>query len=298
MQCRFETKYDLLRQCYQDTEIKRSGKALMQYLVYISNKQHCVPAVDTIAAALSVSRRTVQRHMRTLEQRGYIVRKSRYYNHEQLSNQYVFNFGVTTETAKSDRPYPANQGEPVRKVDMIRSVMDKGSKMHVTEKVCYIYLTHICNKAGYVRKSIQDIAKAASISVLYAKAIIYRLIRKGLLKGASVLQIGKDFVLRARIGKLEDGRSGQIGQSKESQTEENGQVLYISYCASDIYNAVRAYEHKEQFDDAVCQSTEEKMPGSTAHGRDHFCWDRVANWVKKQAKCLKTKLLKLFHMLC
>lgn len=273
MQCRFETKYDLLRQCYQDTEIKRSGKALMQYLVYISNKQHCVPAVDTIAAALSVSKRTVQRHMRTLEQRGYIVRKSRYYNHEQLSNQYVFNVGVTTETAKSDKPYPANQGEPVRKVDMIRSVMDKGNRMHVTEKVCYIYLTHICNKAGYVRKSIQDIAKAASISVSYAKAIIYRLIRKGLLKGASVLRIGKDFVLRARMGRLEDDRFGQaekIEQAKESRTAEDCHV-------SDVDAFIYSDDSKMQFSDAVCQSTEEKTPGSTAHGRDHFCWDRVAN---------------------
>ena len=131
MQYRFENKYDLLRQCYQDAEIKRSGKALMQYLVYISNKQHCVPAVNTIAAALSISKRTVQRHMRMLEQRGYIIRKSRYYNHEQLSNEYVFSFGVTTESVKSDKPYPANQGEPVRKVDIISSVMNKDYQLFI-----------------------------------------------------------------------------------------------------------------------------------------------------------------------
>lgn len=289
MQYRFENKYDLLRQCYQDAGIKRSGKALMQYLVYISNKQHCVPAVDTIAAALSVSKRTVQRHMRMLEQRGYIIRKSRYYNHEQLSNEYVFSFGVTTESVKSDKPYPANQGEPVRKVDIISSVMNKDNQMHITEKVCYVYLAHICNKAGYVRKSIQDIAKAASISFSYAKAIIYRLIRKGLLKGASVVRMGKEFVLQARVNKVDHDKAGQVEQSEESETVED---CYVS----DVDTSVLSDDYKVQFNNVVYQSEGEEA-GNVTHGRGLFGWNKMVNWAGKLVKCLKTNLLRLFHML-
>ncbi len=271
MQYRFENKYDLLKQCYQDTEIKRSGKALMQYLVYISNKEHCVPAVDTIASALSISKRTVQRHMRTLEQRGYIIRKSRYYNHEQLTNQYIFNFGVTTETAKSDKPYPANQGKPVRKVDIIQSVMN--SSMHVTEKACYIYLTHICNKAGYVRKSLQDIAKAVSISFSYVKAVIYRMMRKGLLKGASVVRAGKEFVLHARMDKLDHDMSEQ---QEELQVPEDYQI-------SEICIPVNSCDCKE-------------VSGSAAHGP--VLWSRALNLAGKIMECLKTNIIRLFNMLC
>ncbi len=87
---RFETKYDLLNAAYKDPELKKGTIALLQYLVHKSNREQCFPSVDTIAKALGVCRRTVQYNMRKLERAGYIIRKDRYYNHVQSTNQYVF----------------------------------------------------------------------------------------------------------------------------------------------------------------------------------------------------------------
>ena len=91
---RFENKYDLLDAAYKDGTLKKGTIALLQYLVHKSNKEQCFPAVETIAKALGCCKRTVQYNMRKLERAGYVLRKDRWYNHQQLSNQYVFNFGV------------------------------------------------------------------------------------------------------------------------------------------------------------------------------------------------------------
>ena len=91
---RFETKYDLLNVAYKDERLKKGTISLLQYLVHKSNKEKCFPAVETIAKALNVCKRTVQYNMRKLERTGYIIRKDRWYNHQQLTNQYVFNLGV------------------------------------------------------------------------------------------------------------------------------------------------------------------------------------------------------------
>lgn len=94
---KFENKYDLLNRAYQDEQLKKGSIALLQYLVHKSDRTHCFPAVDTIAAALGCCRRTVQYNMRKLEKAGYIIRKDRWYNHQQLSNQYCFAVGITEE---------------------------------------------------------------------------------------------------------------------------------------------------------------------------------------------------------
>lgn len=94
---RFETKYDLLNAAYKDFNLKKGAVALLQYLVHKSNREQCFPAVETIASALGVCKRTVQYNMRKLEKAGYIIRKDRWYNHQQLTNQYVFNLGVTED---------------------------------------------------------------------------------------------------------------------------------------------------------------------------------------------------------
>lgn len=100
---RFETKYDLLNVAYKDFNLKKGAVALLQYLVHKSNKEQCFPAVETIASALGVCKRTVQYNMRKLEKAGYIIRKDRWYNHQQLTNQYVFNLGVTEDVHGTQR---------------------------------------------------------------------------------------------------------------------------------------------------------------------------------------------------
>ncbi len=213
MMQRFETKYDLMQQCYQDIEIKRTGKAIMQYLVYISNKKHCYPAVETIAKALNVSVRTIQRHMRSLEQRGYITRKSRYYNHEQLTNEYVFNFGVTSIRENSTKPYPANQGESICKIEIIDSIMQHDN-LRITEKALLTYLTHIANKAGFVWKNIGEIAKVLNISVAYVKTIISRLCKRGLL---ILMHFGRNSVIYAKVKILVKSMGTAIDESLVSE---------------------------------------------------------------------------------
>lgn len=63
-------------------------------------------AVDTIAKALIICKRGVQYNTRKLECAGYIIQKERWYNHQQLTNQYVFNPDMT-----EDRPDNENQAE-------------------------------------------------------------------------------------------------------------------------------------------------------------------------------------------
>ena len=268
---RFENKYDLMQHCYQDNEIKRTGKALMQYLVYISNKQHCFPAVETIAHALSVSTRTVQRHMRTLEERGYIIRKARYYNHEQLTNQYVFNFGVTTIKEKSTKPYPANQGPAVSKVAIIDSIL--ASSLKITEKTILTYLTHICNKAGYVRNTLQKIAERLNISVLSVKAVIHTLIRKGLLKGASVHQCGQKLLLLCQMRRLENSRFEVITCEQEDMH---------------IFPATSKYD-----DSTTIASDIQKIPGCTTPVCPDSLWMQMVNAIKKSLVCIKNGFHKL-----
>lgn len=100
---RFETKYDILQRAYKDRDIKKGTISLLQYLVMKSNKSNCFPAVDTIAAALGCCRRTVQYNMRKLERAGYIVRKDRWYNHQQLSNQYCFPLDVMEDVPGQEK---------------------------------------------------------------------------------------------------------------------------------------------------------------------------------------------------
>lgn len=123
---RFETKYDLLNAAYKDFNLKKGTVALLQYLVHKSNKEQCFPAVETIASALGVCKRTVQYNMRRLEKAGYIIRKDRWYNHQQLTNQYVFNLGVIEDVHGTQR-YSDTEKETI--TGCFNSIEDTGNGM-------------------------------------------------------------------------------------------------------------------------------------------------------------------------
>ncbi len=123
---RFETKYDLLNAAYKDFNLKKGAVALLQYLVHKSNREQCFPAVETIASALGVCKRTVQYNMRKLEKAGYIIRKDRWYNHQQLTNQYVFNLGVTEDVHGTQR-YSDAEKETI--AGCFNSIGDTGNGM-------------------------------------------------------------------------------------------------------------------------------------------------------------------------
>lgn len=154
---KFEDKYDLLNRAYRDEKLKKGSIALLQYLVHKSNQTHCFPAVDTIAAALGCCRRTVQYNMRKLERAGYIIRKDRWYNHQQLSNQYCFAIGITEDKVSTKISSESNickelgrsfKGADVSKAQRIKEIYT--SNLSAGEKLLLINFCFRANQKGIV----------------------------------------------------------------------------------------------------------------------------------------------------
>lgn len=188
---RFETKYDLLNRVYKDTRLKRTTKALMQYLVAKSDRLSCHPSVAVIAASIKMSERTVQRHMRQLEQYGYIRIKSRFYRQEQLTNQYEFVLDVVDDpelqyNSKQERNTIKEQAEQFcreaykfNKMDYIRKLAKTG----LSNKECLvlIYFVHKANQNGIAYGSIKSVCRELHISKRLLWQVILELRSKGYL---------------------------------------------------------------------------------------------------------------------
>lgn len=173
---RFITKYDLLNLVYQDDTLRKTTKAVMQYLVALSNQDKCHPAVITIAGALGVSERTVQRHMRHLETAGYLQRKSRFYHQEQLTNEYRFMLDCTTDkstcraighsigdTAIQEKI--DNQTQPGlrdRKIDQLKYIYE--TQLKPTQRMLLAYLIHKSNQNRLCYGQIKHICHELHIS--------------------------------------------------------------------------------------------------------------------------------------
>lgn len=172
---RFETKYDLLNRVYGDTRLKRTTKALMQYLVAKSDERSCHPSVAAIAKTIGMSERTVQRHMRELEQYGYLVRKARFYRQEQLTNQYEFVLDVMDAPEpqlkrESKSGYPdgisfeesKEEAHPFNKIEYIKSIA--GTGLSNKECLVLIYLVHKADQKGITYGSIKTAGRNLHIS--------------------------------------------------------------------------------------------------------------------------------------
>lgn len=230
---RFETKYDLLHTAYKDPNLKKGTIALLQYLVHKSNKEQCFPSVDTMAKALGVCRRTVQYNMRKLERAGYIIRKDRYYNHVQSTNQYVFYFGITEDKPGqmkySDREYEALNNSSfhipdrqIRKIDEIQKIY----RMELTarEKLLIVYLYHRANKKGIVYDSIQAFTEAIGVKNRTLQRILSSLRDKGLVKIKKTVLHGKIYFVMQLTGKVyhaeEPERSASAQKFSAAQKKE------------------------------------------------------------------------------
>lgn len=189
---RFETKYDLLNRVYGDTRLKRTTKALMQYLVAKSDERSCHPSVSSIAKTIRMSERTVQRHMRELEQYGYLVRKARYYCQEQLTNQYEFVLDVMDAPEpqlkrESKSGYPdgisfedsREEAHPFNKIEYIKSIA--GTGLSNKECLVLIYLVHKADQKGITYGSIKATGRNLHISQRLLWKIILELRAKGCL---------------------------------------------------------------------------------------------------------------------
>mgnify|MGYP004554678599 CR=1 FL=1 len=178
---RIANKYDLLNQAYADENLKRTTKAVMQYLVALSGSKGCHPAVATIARAIRMSERTVQRHIRILEQAGYIIRKSRYYHQSQLTNDYVFPFDVIDALEHNTFKTGSTADTTLNK----RRYMDQvyQASLSAGEQVVLIYLVHKANRQGRVIKLKADIMQACHMSWRLVCRYLASLQNKGILIG-------------------------------------------------------------------------------------------------------------------
>lgn len=213
---RFETKFDLLKAAYNDDELKKSAVALLQYLVHKSNKEQCFPAVETIAKAMNVCKRTVQYNMRKLEAAGYIIRKDRYYNHQQLSNQYIFNFGIVDEQKQPrENLYSDSEKEELNEFlfnnlgknsdpDMEKSkevIKIYNMNLSKYEKLLLIYLLHKADKYAFVYEEMSTYMKAIGVCRATLVRLLNGLRKKGLILVKSK-QIGQQELLTIKLTRI------------------------------------------------------------------------------------------------
>lgn len=213
---KFETKYDLLKAAYNDEKLKKSTVALLQYLVHKSNKEQCFPAVETIAKAMNVCKRTVQYNMRKLEAAGYIIRKDRYYNHQQLSNQYIFNFGIVDEDNRTGKNlYTDSEKEELNEflfhnlgknsapdIEKSKEVL-KIYHMNLSkyEKLLLIYLLHKADKYAFVYEEMSTYMKAIGVCRATLVRLLNSLRNKGLILVQSK-QIGKHELITIKLTRI------------------------------------------------------------------------------------------------
>lgn len=225
---RFENKYDLLNAAYKDVSLKKGTIALLQYLVHKSNKEQCFPAVETIAKALNVCKRTVQYNMRKLEKAGYIIRKDRWYNHQQLSNQYVFNFGVKEDIPGqmkyTDQEYDTlnqisfnNPDRNIRKISDIQKIykLDLNSR----EKLLLIYLYYRANKKGIAYDSPKAFMEAIGIRRRSLMQILHSLRDKGLLKIKYAIICNQEYIIMQLTGKIYEMEEKAVEEEQIAQKD-------------------------------------------------------------------------------
>lgn len=203
---RFETKYDLLNAAYKDETLKKGAILLLQYLVHKANEKKCFPAVETIAKALNICKRTVQYNMRKLEKAGYIIRKDRWYHHQQLTNQYVFNLGVIEDAAASVL-YTDDEKADVQSAMFCdgedKRILNKSGEilkiynmpLQGREKLLLTYLVHKSNRQGLCYKEVVVMMKEIGIGKRTLVKLLNRLRDKNLIKVKTIFVSGEETFL-------------------------------------------------------------------------------------------------------
>lgn len=250
---RFETKYDLLNAAYKDKELKKGTILLLQYLVHKANKEQCFPSVDTIAKALNVCRRTVQYNMRKLECAGYIIRKDRWYNHQQLTNQYVFNLGVTEDKSGKIR-YTETEKKKINQVlfnipecqdtGLCEDILEKDDhqgNIHKAqeilkiynmplsgrEKLLLVYLYHRANKQGIAYDIPAVFMEAIGVGERTLKLLLRKLRSKNLIQMKHMQLSGRRILVIRLTGKIwnkteQTGVYGMNVQKRVSDQQQKG----------------------------------------------------------------------------
>lgn len=238
----FQTKYDLLKEAYNDYRIKKGTLVLFQYLVNTSNEKACFPSVDTIAEALSCCKRTVQNNMRKLEDFGYIIRQERWYDHQQLSNSYSFNLGIKEEKKVNwsegfdnsiyemfDENTPLKNG--FYKSHVISWIFSR--KLSTKEKLLMVYCVNKANQKGIMYDSVLGFCKALGIGERTLHIVLRNLRKRELLHVKSCILNGrKCYALQITgriINRIENEEANDnITVLKDNQTDCKRQSVNIS----------------------------------------------------------------------
>lgn len=247
---RFETKYDLLNRVYADTRLKRTTKSLMQYLVAKSDDKSCHPSVATIAAAIRMSERTVQRHMRELEKYHYLVCRKRFYRNEQLTNQYEFVLDVMDTSDTNMRP-SADLGidykkymedheaekQNLSKIKYIKYISE--SRLSNKECLVLIYFVHKANQNGIAYSNIKKVSKELHMSA--------RLLWKTILE----LRAKQYLLLKSNAGKIivkltepdPEGEKREVEKEKLYPELEN---VYSEYAFGEAESSAKVSHEKKK----------------------------------------------------
>lgn len=268
---RFETKYDLLNKAYQDTRLKRTTKAIMQYLVMKSDEKGCHPSVATIAEAIGRSERTVQRHMRILEHTGYISNISRYYQQNQLTNQYSFQLDIMDEEHRDIVPIGAGMKEEIAaereqsmesdqsgagcvpsmscedqtgitKSKYIQSIYQ--SQLSSGERMALIYMVHKADQSGLVYGSIDRICHELHMS----RRLLYRILRK-LRQMHAILVKSRHGGILVKLQYMGDNTSNASEYHHESRRElypESKNIYQMNILENDPLNKLYQENRKEK----------------------------------------------------
>ena len=259
----FESKYNILDRVYADTRLKRTSKAIMQYLVMKSDHLSCHPSIATIANAINMSERTVQRHMTLLEQYGYIRRRSRFYRQEQLTNQYEFILDVFDSDDMVRKSMAGNVDH-----DMINSINQEvhqsarktkayyikkiiKTKLSPRESLVLIYLIHRANRAGIMYGSTAVMAKQLHMSERLLVSTFRLLRQKGYLK----LKGSRNVVI-----KLMPEESWIQGQICRSGNKNKAQIADKGEAAANVYPESAYIYKKKTFEESGYNNCE-KIPG-------------------------------------
>ncbi|MGN0436968.1 MAG: helix-turn-helix domain-containing protein [Lachnospiraceae bacterium] len=242
----FETKFDLLDAAYKDDELKKSTVALLQYLVYKSNQKQCFPAVETIAKAMNVCKRTVQYNMRKLEAAGYIIRKDRYYNHQQLSNSYEFNLGIKEEKIIHKRYSNQDNRElnelltksssssnncELSKLEEIRKIYNMDLSKY--EKLLMIYFVHRANKSALIYDDLDAYSNAIGVCRITMIHLLNSLRNKGIILVRSK-RIGSHELITIKLTRIMyDNRNMESIQNKQNKSADQRRDMG-NLCANNI----------------------------------------------------------------
>lgn len=190
-------KYQSIQNIFLDPDLTPAAKIVAVFLCHRSTASgHCYPAVQTIADACSLSKRTIQRQLKQLEIKGYLVILERYLFGEQLTNGYYLTIpekrfhksnGYLKEVILEDPDFLSwmdqeeiHTKETGYKAHMMTHIF--GSKdLSSREKLAALYLVFHADREAMAYFDFFIMAEDLSLSSKRLDTILYRLEQQNIL---------------------------------------------------------------------------------------------------------------------